>query len=384
MPSNSVQSKGPIRAKTRTRALVTALATVFFAACSTTSVHSPSDVRPLVGHEIPDVQYDDLREISDEMKAFVDRHLPASMSPSERTWKLAMVSADRYILQFRYNPLKTLPPGDTFTTKTGNCLSFSLMLVAMARYAGVPARLQEVSIEPDYRSVNDTYINSKHINVRLGAGHEKFIVDVSGKKIDENVRTRFISQREAEAQYYNNLGVNALLANELPRAWARFRQALVTDPDPAYLWSNLGVAYRRNGQVDDAEWAYEAALSSDRSDTSAMSNLFLIYQQQGRWLEAAQLEQKVKRHRKRNPYYLAMLADEAVASRQYDDAINLLKRSIRINEQEYRFHGAMAQAQYLAGHRDKALSSLDTARQLAPSSVELELDMPGSGALDDY
>ncbi|NIQ94756.1 MAG: hypothetical protein GWN87_11495, partial [Desulfuromonadales bacterium] len=47
------------------------------------------------------------------------------------------------------------------------------------------------------------------------------------------------------AQYYNNLGVEALLASDLPVAWARFRQALRTDSDLAYLWSNLGVVYNR-------------------------------------------------------------------------------------------------------------------------------------------
>ena len=40
-------------------------------------------------------------------------------------------------------------------------------------------------------------------------------------------------------------------------------------------------------------------------------------------------------------------------------AIELLRRSIRINEEEYRFHGALAQAQYLAGNREEALNSLD-------------------------
>ena len=106
-----------------------------------------------------------------------------------------------------------------------------------------------------------------------------------------------------------------------------------------------------------------------------MYNLFLIYQQEGRWLEAARLEPKVDRHRRRNPYYLAVLANEAMASREYNEAISLLKRSIRLNSEEYRFHGALAEAQYLAGDHEQAIDSLDTAKSLAPSDVE-NLDLP--------
>lgn len=383
MHSNSFQSRAPIRATALITALALVLATGFIGACSTTSSHISSELRTLSGQEIPSLPVDDLREVTEEMKAFLDQHLPPTMSRKKRTWMLALVSADPYILQFRYDPLKTLPPADTFSGRSGNCLSFSLMLVAMAQHAGVPARLQEVSLQPEYRNVNDTFVNSRHINVRLGEGNETFIVDVSGKDIDRSVRTRSITRREAEAQYYNNLGVDALLSNDLPTAWARFQQALATDSSLAYLWSNLGVVYNRNGQVEDAEWAYQTALSADSGETIAMNNLFVIYQQEERWLEAARLEQRVTRHRERNPYYLAMLADQALRSRQYDDAIALLKKSIRINGEEYRFHGALAQAHYLAGDHERAISSLDTARSLAPPAAAADLETLPLSVLPD-
>ncbi|NIQ94757.1 MAG: tetratricopeptide repeat protein, partial [Desulfuromonadales bacterium] len=84
-----------------------------------------------------------------------------------------------------------------------------------------------------------------------------------------------------------------------------------------------------------------------------------------------------------NPYYLALLADEALRSEHYDDAIALLRRSIKINSEEYRFHSALAQAQYLAGDHEKALSSLDTARALAPPAAAAELESLPLNALPD-
>ena len=361
-PSDNISFKTAIAAL--------AIAVVLVSGCASASKPDASSLPALAGQEIPSFEFDDLRHVSDDMIDFLDTHVPASMNDRKRVWQLTMVTSDKYLLGFDYHPGITLPPADTFARRRGNCLAFSLMLMAMAKHAGIPAQLQEVHLPPEFSSRNDTFINSRHINVRLGDGTRTYVVDVSGKDISRSVRTRPISLREAEAQYYNNLGVDELLDNNLPAALARFQQAIEIDPHPAYLWSNLGVVYNRANQVEDAEWAYQVALSTNDLDSSALYNLFLIYQQEGRWLEAARLEPKVDRHRRRNPYYLAVLADEALASRQYNEAIALLKRSIRINSEEYRFHGALAEAQYLAGDHENAIDSLDTARSLAPSDAE--------------
>lgn len=363
--------------------LAALLATGLMCACGVAPVHAPADLPPLASHNVPDIEIAELSAVSEEMQDFLASYVPRSMNIGKKAWTLAYLGADPHILGFRYNPSLTLPPAETFRRRTGNCLSFSLMLVAMARHAGVPARFEEAVLEPEYRSVNDTFINSRHITVLLGHGPNTYLVDVSGEVFSDDVRTQRIRDREAAAQYYNNLGVDALLNNDLPLAWAHFRQALETDPGQAFLWSNLGVVYNRSGQVDDAEWAYRTALSVDRRESIAANNLYVIYQQQGRPDEAARLEDRVRRHRMRNPYYLAMLATEALESRHYEDAIQLLRRSIRINGTEYRFHGALAQAQYLAGDYEEALSSLDTARSLAPPAVAAQLDTLPLGTLPD-
>jgi tetratricopeptide (TPR) repeat protein len=361
------------RAPTLAPILATMLVTTLVCACATAPIHDPGDITPLQGSAVPDPDFDDLSEVTPEMAAFMDLYVPSSMPIRERTWQLAYLAIDPYVVGFKYDPALTLPPAETFRQRRGNCLSFSLMLVAMARYAGVSARFQEVALEPEYSSINDTFVNSRHINVQLGRGQEVYVIDVSGEVFNERMRTRSVSDQEAAAQYYNNLGVEGLLDGDLPRAFARFRQALLTDPGIAYVWSNLGVVYNRNRQVADAEAAYRRAMSTRLGDDIAANNLYVIYQQEGRAADAAKLENRVERHRQRNPYYLAMLASEALESQKYEDAISLLKRSIKIQAEEYRFHGALAQAQYLAGDYEKALSSLDTARALAPETAAAEL-----------
>ena len=350
------------------------VASVLLHACASTARQPPVELPTLRDRDIPAVEFADLGAVSEEMEAYLDRYIPRSAHAGKRAWTLAYVATDNLMFPFNYDPEVTLPPAQTFRLRTGNCLSFSMMLVAMARHIGVPARFEEGLVEPDYRNIDDTYVNSRHVIVVLGKGQNSVTVDVSRKVLKDDIRTRRVSDRNVAAQFYNNLGVNALLTRDLGLAWARFRQALEIDPGLAFVWSNLGVVYNRNDQPAEAEWSYQTALEVDDSESIAFNNLYVIYLQEGREGEAAGLESRVERHRQRNPYYLALLADEALRSQQYKDAIRLLRRSIKIQGDEYRFHGALAQAQYLSGNHEDALSSLDMARSLAPPGETLELD----------
>ena len=138
----------------------------------------------------------------------------------------------------------------------------------------------------------------------------------------------------------------------------------------AYVWSNLGVVYRRNEQTSDAIKAYRFALQLDPDQTVAMNNLFLIYEEEGDLESAAALQKRIDKIRRKNPYYLLHLAEVANEERRYLDAISLLNRAIRLDENEYRFYYTLAQSQYYAGETEIARASLDRARQLAPTNLQ--------------
>lgn len=360
--------------------LLAMFACLVLCACSTVQTRDLGLIPPLKGHPARELPADDLTEISPEMAAFVEQHAPQSLITGRRAFNLAVATVDKNIMGFNYDASLTLPPAETFRRRTGNCMSFALMLVAMARHAGVDAHFEEVRVDPIWRTNEETYINIKHINVIVGRNEDQYIVDVSGDVLGNQITSRRLTDQEAAAQYYNNLGIDALLDNDLPSALARLKQALEIDPNQAFLWSNLGVIYSRAGQLEDAEWAYLAALEMNSTETVAASNLHLIYERQGRYKEAEALARKVERHRRRNPYYLARLANEALDRQEYQDAIRLLRKSIRMKEEEYRFYGAMAQAQYLAGNHEEAMDNLDIARSLAPPAALAELEsLPLSG-----
>ena len=312
---------------------------------------------------IPDI---DLLEMSPRMDRFLNQYVTEKDGSDLRRQLLAIAIADSSILGFYYNDVRTLTAEQAFNTRSGNCIAFANLFIALAREAGLDARYHEVSIPPEWTSRDDTFIIAKHINVLVDSPRGSYEVDISGREIKAGARRRVMTDREAKALFFNNLAIDALFADDIRTAHAYLVKAIETAPKSADAWSNLGVVLARNEQYSDAELAYLTALEIDGGDRTAMSNLYELYFLQEKLDEAQALQARVERYRQDNPYYLLQLSDEAIEHKQYSAALDLLTRAISKKENEHRLHFAMAKTQYLAGERDAAEHSLSRARELAP------------------
>ncbi len=344
---------------------------VLISACAT-QTRRTATIPPLEHQPHVEIENVDFLGVSASMKRFIANYAPEDMPSGRKAWNLAYATLNPMLLNFDYDPSLTLTAADTFKRRTGNCLSFSNMFVAMAREAGLKAWFQEVKVPPDWTNVNETLLVSMHVNAVVQDARSEYVVDVTGAKRSEWVRIRKLSDAEAEAQYYNNHGANALVKNDLARAFAYFVKAIRIAPDTSYIWSNLGVAYNRNGQIEDAKQAYYAALEIKPAETVALNNLHTIYLEEGDLVRAEKVRSRVERHRRKNPYYLHHFSAQAVEEQRYEDAIKLLNRAIKMNGTVYQFHYALARSLFLSGDNKAAQRSLDRAIQLAPPDGKLD------------
>jgi Flp pilus assembly protein TadD len=348
------------------------MAAVFLLSGCAAQPQTQAVIVPLDYHAPYEIEDLNILGVSEEMKQFLKRHLPGEFESTSKAFALAYASMDPNFLAFKYDPAKTLGAEDAFARKTGNCLSFSNMFIAMAREAGMKAWYQEVEVPTEWSSVNETLLVSRHVNAVAKDDYMEYVIDVSKKYRQEDVSSRKISDRDALAQFYNNLGVDALIDNQLAIAYAYFVKAIETNPKGAFFWSNLAVVYRRNGQTKDAEATYLTAIQLDSNETVALNNLYSLYTEQGNEDAARAMKSRVDRHRRKNPYYLQQLSIDAVDTGDYTQAVKLIRQAIKIKEEEYRFHVTLAQSLALTGERDEALESLQRAKQLAPSASALD------------
>jgi len=318
----------------------------------------------------------DVLAMSPAMGEFLERYILKYADLHTRQFLLMNAVTPNGVLGYDYDASLTLTAIESFEKRTGNCIGFANMMIALARGAGLKAEYQEVLRRPEWSSHEDTVLLIKHINVLIYSPGYTYVVDVSGIRINPNMRRRIIDDSHAKALYLNNIGAMALLENDLPTAHAYLSSAIETEPLITDPWVNLGVLFGRNEQLDDAAMALERALEIDTSEHSAMSNLYEVYIAQEDLESAENLQAKVEKYRNSNPYYLLKLSDEALAQANFDKSIKLLQRAIRKKKNDHQLHFALAKTQYLSGEITEAEGSLERARELAPENMLTYYDQP--------
>ena len=311
----------------------------------------------------------DVLAVTPEMEEFLERYILQYANSTTKVHLLSNSMGRSGVLGFEYVDSRTLTATEAFESRSGNCIGFSNMMIALARQAGLKASYQEIIRRPVWSSREDTVLLLKHVNVVIEGRNFDYVMDISDVKINQMTQRRIVNDSYAKALYLNNLGAEALFANDLPTAYAYMKAATATDPSMTDSWVNMGVVLGRNEQLNDAVKVLKRALQVDPNQYSAMNNLYEIYVEQGDLLAADSLQTRVDRYRRANPYYLLHLSDEAVEQKQFEESLSLLRRAIRKRDDDHVLHYAMAKTQYLSGETQAAETSLVRARELAPENM---------------
>ena len=316
------------------------------------------------------VDEEEVLAVSAEMRDFLKTNVHLRTVDQVKLQELidAIISADTFGLEFDE---KTRTASETFLLRQGNCLSFSNLFVAMARFSGLNASYQEVDLPPDWSLDNDVFVLNRHVNVHVDLGRlGDHVVDFNIDDFRSSYDTRTIPDTRALAHYYNNKGVESMQAGDTASALSNFRKA-IADNDRRFspAWTNLGTLYLRNGFSSYAEAAYLQALTVDKNDAVAMSNLARLYERRGDAERAAVFRKKVAHHRDRNPYYRYNLAREAYSVQDYDTAIGHLKYAIRVKTTEDQFYFLLGMSYLQKGNEKTARRWLARAEEVAASDA---------------
>lgn len=314
----------------------------------------------------------DMLALSPEMQAFIDEHVDREARQVDRLGQLlaAVLGGDRFVLAYDDS---TRTAASAFENRRGNCLSFTNMFIAMARDLDLEAKYQEVEIPPDWSISGQTFLMSEHVNVLVEVRNAPSrVVDFNSYDVivDVEADSVVISDARARAHYFNNIGVERMLANEVGPAFTNLQQSVREDPTFSLPWVGLGILHRREDYQDYAETAYLEALRLDWDNLVAMSNLAVLYQEQGRTAEAEHYLSKVREHRMGNPFYRFRLANTAFNDGDYKSAIKNLKYAIRQKNDEDRFYYLLSLSYLMAGDKARAQRWMKEAEDVAKATKD--------------
>ncbi|MBK6584021.1 MAG: tetratricopeptide repeat protein [Gammaproteobacteria bacterium] len=305
--------------------------------------------------------------IDDDMRALVTARLGRVRDPLDRLQRLSRLLLDPEQLGIRYDSELTLPAREAYRQRAANCLSFSALLVAMAREAGLDARFQDVPVLPTWRLAGRVFLVERHVNTLVRVASRKFVVDFRPPDAASWSRAKIIGDANAIAQYFGNLGVEQLTDDNPGTAYRLFRRGLEVDPRAASLWINIGVALARNGQLQEAGQSYRQALALDPRNLSALGNLAGVAELQGEREQASALRARVERLRRKNPYFMYAQGEYYLHSGEYPQALAAFRAAVRKAPKEGDFHFALARVHRALGDTKLAARSYGAALERAAS-----------------
>jgi Flp pilus assembly protein TadD len=279
----------------------------------------------------------------------------------------------------------TRTAAETFHVGRGNCLSFTNLIVGMARELGLVVSYQEVEIPPVWFLRDGSFVLSRHVNAVVDLpGRSPHVVDFNMAEFRLSYPRRPISDERAAAHYFSNLGVERMQAGEPAPALDYFRRAIAMDRTLAQAWVNLGTWYLRQGEPARAEASYLEALRVSAREYVAMSSLANLHAQRGRPELARWYQRRVIQFRKQNPYYRYEQALAAYRAGDYDAAAGHLRGAIRREADDAAFHSLLGLVYRQLGKDDSARRAFLRAVELADDddlrrAYRRKLDLLGGG-----
>ncbi|MBL4765101.1 MAG: tetratricopeptide repeat protein [Colwellia sp.] len=182
--------------------------------------------------------------------------------------------------------------------------------------------------------------------------------------LKESFSKKIIDKNTVLAMFYNNKGGQALVDASYNIAYQYFKAATQADRFFSSAWGNLAVLYKLTHNEKIAETTYRHAIRLDKSNYTALANLAILLRKKQAITEAEAIEHKLQAKRKKNPYYHAVLADEAYYQRNYPQALMHYKKAIKLNNNRHEFYFGLAKVYYQMNRLQAAKKAIKMALRL--------------------
>jgi len=267
-------------------------------------------------------------------------------------------------LALKYDNEVTRTVAEVYRDRRANCLSFTLLFVAMARQAGLEAQVQEVGEVLAWYQDEGVIYNANHVNVGVRTSMQWQVIDVDSNILAARNRPRGIEDTRAMAHFHNNRGAELMAAGDVASAHASLLAALEDDPAFVPAWNNLGVLLLREGDATGAERAYLTGLRNKPDHAATLSNLIALYGREGDQRQKRHYEWRLDKVQRTDPFHQFMRALECENKGDYTCAIARYRRAIRLQGEEHQFHFGLARAYFLSGDLGRAQRELSRAYTL--------------------
>ena len=286
-------------------------------------------------------------------------------APRDRLQNLVrfLTSPDGLGIQYQADATHTV--AETFATRRANCLSFTLLTVALARELGLTAYGREIDRILSWDLSGQYVVQNTHANAGVIADDKHFVVDVAATRPLVSSMPRRIDDERLLVLFYNNRAMALMVEgrNAAARRW--LDTAMAHDPADVSLWSNAGVLSLRMGDRDGAERLFLKAIAEDPRHSATLSNLVALFEREGDAGRAASWRSRAERSLRGDPFYQFMAGQEREKSGDYEGALRRYRRAVDLDDRQGLFHFGLARVHVQRGELAEARIELMRAQQVS-------------------
>lgn len=307
--------------------------------------------------------------VSDAMRQAL-REVVASGDPRDQLAQIQTFLFDDKQFPFTYDARGTYTAADTFEQRTGNCVSFTNLFIALGRTLGIhlqPALILRGDVEKE----GDLVVVNTHLIALYAHADGVTMYDFAEQREEPIKGLSVLDDLWLTAIFLNNRGVDALREERYEPAIHQLTLSTRLAPEFTAAYGNLGVAYRLSGDPEAALRTYQRALEIEARAPSILNNLASLYRTMGREAEArAALEAADLSNA--SPYLLITRGDLALAQGDDQKALKYYRRARRAGPELPGPWLAIARLHLRRNNLEAAQRALNRALKLAPENTEVQ------------
>jgi Flp pilus assembly protein TadD len=330
----------------------------------------PVAAMPTKPAPVDPIPQSEIMALPPDLRAQVDTVIRAGdPGPTQRFQRLMNFVVDDHGLGMTYQEDATYTVAQAYATRQANCLTFTLLVLALAEEAGLEAYPQEVGETLSWREVDGTIYRDNHINAGVRIGSHRYTIDPAADLLFLPRPPVMVSHDRLLAHYYNNVAVDRLQEGNMDAALRDMAVARKLDPGYATLWSNAGVMELHAGDLAAAEHDYARALALDPRDASALFNMVQLMHRNGDRREI-EYRQRLARVEQKDPLQQFLQGLDYERAGNFPRAIASVRRAIQLKSDEHRFYAALARLYQRVGDFTRARSALSSAQALSAGRTQ--------------
>lgn len=332
---------------------------------------SSASVAPVTSVVLPMPRPEQVMAVPPELHALLQQQVIAvGGSGRSRLERLtALLTGKPPGLGISYAADATLTVDEAYRTRKANCLTFTLLLVALAREAGLQAYGQELDDVVTWGEGNDIAYRLNHVNAGVVIGRSRLTVDAAADQAMGRKPPKPIPDQRLLALYYNNRTAELLAGPSAAAAVPYAAMALQLAPRYANAWVNAGVVQLLQGDRQAAERDYLKALALDPDNEAALLDLVALYRNNGDEARHATYARRLEKVQVKDPYFHFLKAQDDEKRGDYAGAVQHFRRAIHLYDGDSRFYLGLARAYQLLGEARHAQQAMARAAALDHGNV---------------